>query len=526
MEDDFDDLSYGRFAQAVDRCAFWLEKTVGKHEETIVPKVIFASLPRHDLRAVLLILAAPKTGHQMYWSQPFGETDYIVKALAGMDCDTFLKPSPCPEVVEDVLRQRPLRTVDLPHLDAWLSPHYDPDAEVYPYTLPTDNTEAASQPMMVFQTSGTTADPKPIVVRLGSASKIDTYHKLPQLGQQPWLFAHLTGQRVLSTFGWYQYAGFSFHITGAVYYDYVIVIAPEIHDWSAESIEAAIHYGNVQSCFLYPAACVEFCLDENKHRLPALRQLKLIVYGGSSIPFWVGNILNQYTQVGQIIGSTEAAIFPQEIPREKEEWPYLRLQPQSGVEFRPYLDNYYHMVVVRQKDLEDWQGAFVNFPELDEFLTGDLFERHATDPDLWLSSGRIADLFTLQDGRVFNPVPIEVDIAENPALILAMICGLSSTGKLVVLLTPRTPLAEGESPSEFVDRVWPSVERSFVTKGPKWILSFLDRDFINVTPQGLPIQRTGAKWNVNRKKTLALHLPALEKQFGELTLSCRAVAPS
>lgn len=70
LTEGFEDLSYGRFAQAVDRCVFWLEATVGKNENSSAPRAIFASLPRHDLRAVLLILAAPKTGHQVIMKPP------------------------------------------------------------------------------------------------------------------------------------------------------------------------------------------------------------------------------------------------------------------------------------------------------------------------------------------------------------------------------------------------------------------------------------------------------------------------
>lgn len=446
----------------------------------------------------------------------------MLRALAGMDCDTFLKPNPCPPVVEDAARQRGLRTFDMPHLKSWLGSQYEPHAEIYPYSLPTNRVEAAQRPLMVFQTSGTTGKPKPITVRLGSAFKLDTYHKLPELGQKPWLIAHLAGQRVLSTFGWYQFAGFLFHVICAVYFDYIIVTAPEVHEWSSESIEAAVLQGNIQSCFIYPGACVELCLDENRSRLRSLRRLKMIIYAGSSIPIWVGHKLSEYTQVAQLIGATEASIFPQEMPRTTEEWSYIRFQPQSGVEFRPYqdLEGCYELVIVRQKDLEDWQAVFVNFPELHEYPMGDLYQRHPTDPDLWLSVGRIVDLFTIPgpDRRVFTPVPIECDIAENPDLLLAMVCGLSPMDKLVILLTTRLPLAE-VGHAEFIDRIWPSVQRSFHEKGPKWVEKLLDKNLVAITPRGgLPVQRTGWKWNVNRSKTLAMHRDRLEKLFGRLTM--------
>ena len=62
IEDGFEDLSYGRFNQAVDRAAFWLERHFGRSPDLSVVRPVFASLPRHDLRGGLLIAAAPKAG--------------------------------------------------------------------------------------------------------------------------------------------------------------------------------------------------------------------------------------------------------------------------------------------------------------------------------------------------------------------------------------------------------------------------------------------------------------------------------
>ncbi|KAF3766653.1 hypothetical protein M406DRAFT_76169 [Cryphonectria parasitica EP155] len=330
MKDGFQDILYGRLSKS------WIAVLSGSKGLSSLP----ACLPRHDLCGILSILAAAKIGRQI---RPFGETDYILQALTGMDCDTFLKPDPCPKAVENVLIQRPMRTFDLPHIEAWLSPHHHPDASPYPYDLPEDTIQAAYQPISIFQISSLTTAPKPIVVRPGSASKHGTYQQLLELGQQPWFCAHITDHRVLFAFSDYQYAGLIFHVTCAVYFDYIIVTAPKVYDWSAETMAAA-------------------------------------------------------TEI------------------------YSRVLYTLSVEFRPHVavNRAYHLVVVRQKKLEDWQPASNNFPELAEYEMGDLFERHGKGADLWLFVGLIVELFILPDGRVLNAAPIKTDIAENPAMLLAM----------------------------------------------------------------------------------------------------------
>ena len=65
IERGFEDLSYGRLAQAVDRCAFWLEKVLPKSTGRSALSPIFSTLPHHDLRGLVLTLAAPKTAHQV-----------------------------------------------------------------------------------------------------------------------------------------------------------------------------------------------------------------------------------------------------------------------------------------------------------------------------------------------------------------------------------------------------------------------------------------------------------------------------
>lgn len=256
----------------------------------------------------------------MYWSQPFGTADEILESLRHMQCKTFFRPSHCPQVVVDIVAQRPMQVFDIPQLDQWLHATYNSQVPVYEY----ERKLIPQNPWAVCQTSGTTGLPKSIVLRNGHTATMDCFQLLPKIGEKPCLYSHMIGKRILSTFGWYQYAGLLFSMILAVYYDFVSVMAPKLDDWTADDVDTVHVYGNVQAGFLYPSLFVEIAKDERK--LEHLAHLDFLVFAGSFIPLWVGDAIVRYTSLGAVFGSTEAGGFPMELPRVREEWSYFRVR--------------------------------------------------------------------------------------------------------------------------------------------------------------------------------------------------------
>jgi acyl-CoA synthetase (AMP-forming)/AMP-acid ligase II len=58
MQDGFQDITYKKFANAVNRCAQWLKQTLGTDKSRV-----FCYLGPLDLRYIILVMAAPKAGH-------------------------------------------------------------------------------------------------------------------------------------------------------------------------------------------------------------------------------------------------------------------------------------------------------------------------------------------------------------------------------------------------------------------------------------------------------------------------------
>lgn len=59
IQDGYEDVSYSTFAGAVNRCSWWIEKEIGRERNS---KTLFYIGPL-DLRYLLILLAAAKTGH-------------------------------------------------------------------------------------------------------------------------------------------------------------------------------------------------------------------------------------------------------------------------------------------------------------------------------------------------------------------------------------------------------------------------------------------------------------------------------
>ena len=59
LRDGYKDISYSEIAKAVDRCAWWIEKELGR---SLISKTLFYIGPT-DIRYIVVLLAASKAGH-------------------------------------------------------------------------------------------------------------------------------------------------------------------------------------------------------------------------------------------------------------------------------------------------------------------------------------------------------------------------------------------------------------------------------------------------------------------------------
>ncbi|KXJ87112.1 male sterility protein [Microdochium bolleyi] len=196
-------------------------------------------------------------------------------------------------------------------------------------------------------------------------------------------------------------------------------------------------------------------LSESELGLSLLRDLKIVMYGGSAMPDALGdlliaqgiNLVGHYgaTEVGQLMTSFRE-------PGD-DAWNYVRESPKLSPFLRwiPRDQGLFECCVT-----EGWPAKVASNQDDGSYLTKDLFEPHPTIPKAWKYIARRDDTINLETGEMFNPVNTEGTIRSNKDVTEAIIFG---AGRPVpgVLIVPAQCL-EGKTDGEILEIVWPAVE--------------------------------------------------------------------
>ncbi|KAK2028382.1 male sterility protein [Colletotrichum zoysiae] len=196
-------------------------------------------------------------------------------------------------------------------------------------------------------------------------------------------------------------------------------------------------------------------LAETEDGMDVLRQLKIVMYGGSACPDDLGdalvsngvNLVGHYgaTEVGQLMTSFR--------PTDDKAWNYVREHDKLApyLKWIPRGPNLFECCV-----LPGWPAKVATNQEDGSYCTKDLFEPHPTIPKAWKYIARLDDTIALVNGEKFNPVHMEGTIRSSKNVTECVIFGVGrpSLGALVV---PAASLA-GKTDDEVLEAVWPVVE--------------------------------------------------------------------
>ncbi|KAI3391610.1 hypothetical protein diail_7040 [Diaporthe ilicicola] len=144
----FEDISFSRFANAINKLAWFIEKAIGKSTsfETV------AYLGVNDVRYHMMQMAVCKTGHKVLFSTMLNTPAVHVSLMEQTGCNTMFSAQGVH--VKDILSSRPMKHEVIPELEELLEggsvPHY-------PYEKTYE--EAQHDPYLILHTSGTTGDP-------------------------------------------------------------------------------------------------------------------------------------------------------------------------------------------------------------------------------------------------------------------------------------------------------------------------------------------------------------------------------
>ncbi|KAJ4993423.1 nrps-like protein [Stagonosporopsis vannaccii] len=247
-------------------------------------------------------------------------------------------------------------------------------------------------------------------------------------------------------------------------------------------------------------------LAETDEGIALLRQLKIVMYGGSACPDTLGNLLvdNSVKLVGHY-GATEVGqLMTSFRPDGDKAWNYVRESPklQPFLKWIPQGPNLYECTV-----LPGWPSKVASNRPDGSYATKDLFEPHPTIEKAWKYVARLDDTIVLVNGEKFNPVMMEGTIRSHKAVTETVVFG-AARPYLGMLVVP-SPATQGLSSDQIIDQIWPVIEEANRTAEA---YARITRHMIHVLPHDCQFPRTD-KGSIIRQAFYKQFAPEIESAY-------------
>ncbi|KAH8427638.1 putative AMP-binding enzyme [Aspergillus melleus] len=438
----FRDISFWQLNNAANHAARWLSQAL---PATTEPFQCFAYSGPKDLRYAILAVAAAKVQKVMVLPSPLITPEAQVRILEKKSCKLYLRPVEMAAPVDTILKTvSDVETITVPNTEEFLR-----DEEAAPVVYGKTWEEGKDDPWMVFHTSGTTGNPKPITYTHQMMAGADTAASLPDIEET---HIHQYAQR-----RWYtplpslHFVGMLMSLAMTGFVHMTSVIGPPSPP-SPELLVEIFRHGKIDGALLMPALIDALCLSSDGRQ--ALCQLKYIHYAGAPLSKRSGDFLTQHTQVIPCVGSTEAGGYFTTIHAKNDAWNYLSFQQNSGAEFHRRTDALHELVFVRRPKCA-MQQIFQVYPDRDTFETNDLWVEHPKYKGLWSIIGRSDEYVYLAHGDGLHASLLEPEIIAHPSVKVALIGGHGRPAPVLLV-----ELNSGvENDSALVESLQPYIEK-------------------------------------------------------------------
>ncbi|KAJ5300979.1 uncharacterized protein N7443_005981 [Penicillium atrosanguineum] len=405
----YKDLTFWQLNNAANRAAHWLSENLPTGE----PFQCFAYAGPKDLRYPILAVAAAKVQKVMVLPSQLVTPEAQLQILEKKGCGLYLKPEEMTDSVAGMLKGTShIQPITIPGLEYFLN-----ETEASPVKYPKSWAEGKDDPWLVFHTSGTTGNPKPITYSHQMMAGAEVAASLPDIEET---HIHQYAQR-----RWYtplpslHFVGMLMTLSMTTFVNMTAVIGPAGPP-SPTIITEVFRHGRVEGALLPPVLIDALCLSPNG--LQALKDLQYIHFAGAPLSAKSAELLVPYTQVVPCVGSTEAGGYFTTIHGKPDAWDYLAFQRHAGATFEQRLGDLHELVFIRNPDCA-MQQIFSVYPDRDRFETNDLWVKHPTKKGLWKIIGRSDDYVCFSHGDGLHASLLEPEITAHPSVNNALIGG-------------------------------------------------------------------------------------------------------
>ncbi|KAF7877139.1 hypothetical protein EAF04_000825 [Stromatinia cepivora] len=489
----FFEFTYKDIANAVNFMSWWLLEKLrppGEGKNTI------AYMGVTDFRYLVIELSAIKTGYIILLPSIRNSKENFTDLFNKTNVKGLFFSSELPKNITGLVHLRPaMKAFEIPEFDEMTQKESPP----YLYSKTWD--EAKDDVIICHHTSGTTGSPKPIYHTHRFYSVLDTLRKLRHIKSDAepfgiFLIGEVPNTRVYYGMPFFHFGGCA-SIFSALFNEAVAVLGPTDSLINAKSVCNIVKKARCRVIVQVPSITDDIAKYFYREFLDLLPDLEIIISSGGPLSATTGDLIASKVRLGQVYGSTEAGSLAQQQTSD-EDWGWMRFNFDVGGLIMEPLDDdpRRYELVIRKVPQDAWiQGVFAIFPNLEEWRTRDIFEKHPSKP-LYRFSGRIDDVIVLSNGEKLNPVRMEIIICSHELLTGALVIGLGRT-QVALLIEPNKILPD----SFLIDAVWPVVEKANEAAPGH---GKIHRNMILVARSEKRFQRTG-KGSVIRAQTVALY---------------------